>query len=235
MYLSLLRGDARARPVQHALGDCRVLHRDLMRCFPTLPDEAHPRAAVGLLYRIEPTLTATVRVLAQSLTEPDWSRLPEWCDVEGVKPLDTFYGQIVTGQTLTLRLRANATKCAADRPEGGGHLINVRRAALSKPDEQTAWLERAAARGGFALGTVRVAQRDADGMIRGMVAVPDIRIAPEADVYGGRGEKGLTFGSALFEGRLTVTDAARFRQTLLGGVGRGKAFGFGLLSVAPAR
>lgn len=43
----------------------------------------------------------------------------------------------------------------------------------------------------------------------------------------------LTFGDVLFEGRLMVTDAALFRQTLEQGIGSGKAYGFGLLSVAP--
>ena len=42
----------------------------------------------------------------------------------------------------------------------------------------------------------------------------------------------LTFGDVLFEGRLRVTDAALFRQTLEHGIGSGKAYGFGLLSVA---
>ena len=36
----------------------------------------------------------------------------------------------------------------------------------------------------------------------------------------------------MFDGRLVVTDAALFRQTLVQGIGSGKAFGFGLLSVA---
>jgi CRISPR system Cascade subunit CasE len=38
----------------------------------------------------------------------------------------------------------------------------------------------------------------------------------------------------VFEGRLRVTDAEAFRRALAAGIGSGKAFGFGLLSVAPA-
>jgi CRISPR system Cascade subunit CasE len=43
----------------------------------------------------------------------------------------------------------------------------------------------------------------------------------------------MTFGSVLFEGRLAITDTEQFRATLAAGIGSGKAYGFGLLSVAP--
>lgn len=36
-----------------------------------------------------------------------------------------------------------------------------------------------------------------------------------------------------FDGLLRITDANAFRETLACGIGPGKAFGFGLLSVAP--
>jgi CRISPR system Cascade subunit CasE len=45
----------------------------------------------------------------------------------------------------------------------------------------------------------------------------------------------MTFGSVLFEGVLQVTDPDGFRETLATGIGSGKAYGFGLLSIAPPR
>ena len=42
-------------------------------------------------------------------------------------------------------------------------------------------------------------------------------------------------GAVLFEGRLEVTDRTMFLEALRGGIGSGKAFGFGLLSVASIR
>ena len=39
--------------------------------------------------------------------------------------------------------------------------------------------------------------------------------------------------SATFEGILTVTDEKRFRETLVMGIGRKKAYGFGLLTIIP--
>lgn len=46
-----------------------------------------------------------------------------------------------------------------------------------------------------------------------------------------RTKKTITLLSVTFEGLLTVTDELCFRQTLLEGLGRGKAFGMGLLTV----
>ncbi len=41
--------------------------------------------------------------------------------------------------------------------------------------------------------------------------------------------------AAVFEGTLTVSDAARFRELLARGVGRHRSFGFGMLLLRPAR
>ena len=43
------------------------------------------------------------------------------------------------------------------------------------------------------------------------------------------------FSAALFDGTLTVTDANRFADAIANGIGKAKGFGFGLLSVAPAK
>lgn len=45
----------------------------------------------------------------------------------------------------------------------------------------------------------------------------------------------ISIYSVRFDGVLTVTDPDTFRQTVAAGIGPAKAFGFGLLSVAPVR
>ena len=45
----------------------------------------------------------------------------------------------------------------------------------------------------------------------------------------------LKFLSVQFDGILQVIEPKRFRKTLVEGIGSGKAYGFGLLSIAPAR
>ena len=61
---------------------------------------------------------------------------------------------------------------------------------------------------------------------------PDVAIRSEARAQGKRGGRVLTFKGAIFEGRLEIVDADRFRTALRNGIGPGKAFGFGLLSIA---
>lgn len=50
---------------------------------------------------------------------------------------------------------------------------------------------------------------------------------------GGGKETRVNLVSATFEGILTVTDEERFRETLVMGIGRKKAYGFGLLTIIP--
>lgn len=51
----------------------------------------------------------------------------------------------------------------------------------------------------------------------------------------GEGGRRVTFNSATFEGRLRVTDAEVFTASLLAGFGPAKAYGCGLLTLAPLR
>lgn len=45
--------------------------------------------------------------------------------------------------------------------------------------------------------------------------------------------KAITHGSATLKGELAVIDRDRFRQSFIQGIGRGRAFGFGLLQIVP--
>jgi CRISPR system Cascade subunit CasE len=56
------------------------------------------------------------------------------------------------------------------------------------------------------------------------------KIGVQAFAKGGRT---ITHGSATLKGELRVTDPDRFRQSFLLGIGRGRAFGFGLLQIVP--
>jgi len=43
----------------------------------------------------------------------------------------------------------------------------------------------------------------------------------------------VTHGGAVLKGALTVTDPIRFKKSFIQGIGRGRAFGFGLLQIVP--
>lgn len=237
LLFSRLVLNEREREVRRDLADCYGLHRRILKAFPQVEEKGNVREQFGLLYRIEsPQENRTGWcVLVQSGQEPDWSGLPAGYVLRQpeVKRIDEMYGQITNGMVFRFRLRANPTKRIGrkDDPRWEG-----RRVALRSDDEQLQWLGRKGEQSGFALLPVRS---------NGQVA--DVRGVFEPDVKGRRnvtlGDPGsemrinerLTFGSALFEGFLQVSDAESFKVALARGIGSGKAFGFGLLSLAQAR
>lgn len=252
MYLSRLVLDPRSRDVRRDLADCHALHQRLLSVFPPLPAAAGGvRERLGVLYRVEPPDRGGAPVvLVQSRAAPDWSRLPAgyllplWPG--GVNPackeVGTYYAALRPGAHLTFRLRANPTKKIDTRSGPDGQRRNGRRVELWREAEQRAWLARKAAAAGFEVLTVQARPGLPD--LQGGHPVPSppapaVQIGATAKVTGWRagpaGRTRLTFGAVLFEGELRVVDAARFRQALAEGIGSGKAYGFGLLSVAPVR
>lgn len=231
IYLSNLYLNPRSRRVRDDVADCREMHCRVLRAFPRKPEGVAPGDAFGVLYRLEQDSRGRPRLLVQSSQPPEWSELAK---VEGyldphapgenpvVKEVAHLYAAVKRGQTLRFRLRANPTKRVgkSGEPDWVGKRVDLRR-----EEDQLAWLARKGELGGFALLSV---QPDS--------AVPNVRAVPEDKVTGNRRRDGkaMTFGSVLFEGLLRVTEPDRFQVTLQEGIGSGKAYGFGLLSIAPA-
>ena len=60
-----------------------------------------------------------------------------------------------------------------------------------------------------------------------------LRVVPEGQEHFNRASQHGAHASVEFRGTLRVTDPAAFHQTFQTGLGSGKAFGFGLLVIAP--
>lgn len=238
MYLSRLILNPRSRAVRRDLADCQALHRRVMAGFPDLPDKS-ARAHFGVLYRLDVhPRTATPTLLVQSREAPDWSSLEAgYLEVRGdgsnpsCKSIAETYDALQDGMALVFRLRANPTR-RIGKSESDGSRWKGKRVELRNDAARLDWLVRKAVQGGFELLAVRTQHRAS-----AVQPISDVRSNEEAKVAGRRpalnsGGARLAFGSALFEGRLRVTDAALFRQTLEHGIGSGKAYGFGLLSIA---
>src|SRR5690606_4145740 len=97
------------------------------------------------------------------------------------------------------------------------------------PEQQSRWLIEKAPRHGFEIRS----RTDDSG-----TDVPDLMVDRRTDLAFDRRDphtasRGrVTLRTARFEGSLRITDAELFRETLTGGLGRGKAYGCGLLTVA---
>lgn len=237
MYLSRLILNPRSRDARRDLADCQEMHRTLMGAFDDLePSASGARERIGLLYRVETDARrGTVAVLAQSRAAPKWEALPDGWLVEGfdpnpaVKPVAETYGAIRDGMVLVFRLRANPTRRvgkggSADCPDLKGKRVGIR-----GEDALGEWLARKGTKSGFALCLARTDP-----------PVADVRVIPEPQVRGSKlssegKRRPLRLDSVRFDGRLRVTDAARFAPALASGIGTAKAYGFGLLSIAPSR
>jgi CRISPR system Cascade subunit CasE len=233
VFLSRLLLNPRSSDVRRDLADCYQLHRTVMKGFPDLPDAADVRARLGVLYRLDTDRrSGAITLIVQSRAEPDWSRLPRdyMLGAPQTKPIDSALASIADGVQLAFRLRANPTRrISKNNPDEKEKRWLGRRVNLREEEDWLQWLGRKAGQGGFRL--VAVQARD---------DVPAVQAHDEGKLKGQRmgpadRKRPLTFASVLFDGRLEVTDAERFRQTVCEGIGTGKAFGFGLLSVAPAR
>lgn len=163
----------------------------------------------AVLYRIEPERhDQMVHVLVQSLIAPSWTRpafaarLPVRL-ADGPKPVSL---NLAKGQVLRFRLRANPTQAMRTQ--------NLSRTGIIREHQQKAWLQRKLAQSGFVLGGHQIV---GEGMIQ---------IVKRSE------ERKMTFASMFCDGIVTVSDADLAIAGVQSGIGRGKAFGFGLLSLA---
>lgn len=166
------------------------------------------RQEAGVLYRVEGGHDGP-RALVQSVSRGEWSRLPEDYLRHDREPesVETHCWRpaFACGQVLRFRLRASPC-----------FKRGRQRLAWLGPPEQLAWLERQAQASGC---EVRQAEVASEGLVR----LP----------LRGRQRSVITHGAALFDGLMSVNDPALLAAAIRGGLGRAKAFGCGLLSVAP--
>jgi CRISPR system Cascade subunit CasE len=214
LYLSLLTLDPVANRLARAWpSDVHAMHRMVMSGFPASEDPA-ARRALGVLFRTD-TMDRRTHVLVQSAVEPDWSPLDADFFAEPVRTRDA--GALLclpTGAHLRFRLVANPTR--AIRPPGrdSRHAQHVPLRRDEGQNGRLGWLLRKAEQGGFSVHLETV-------------------VAADQPLMRGRrdGNAWLTIEPCRFEGILEITDAERFRVSIMSGIGRAKAYGCGLLSV----
>jgi CRISPR system Cascade subunit CasE len=250
MYLSCLLIDTgsnpdRPRPGRLWLRNHYHVHQRLCMAFPSAErksDDEHflkpfkpddfARGQVhvsrgrdtGSLFRVDPQSDGRAVIIVQSAQEPDWEYAfhnagyllaapPE------VKSLELVYAE---GQRLQFRLLANPTRRLSKNSLGAdGQPIDAKDIGKRVPvrDEQLIdWLTRQGKSSGFATNE-------------------DDVLFQTGFIYFGKGQNGdgQRLRSVRYDGVLTVTDPEKLRAAVAKGIGSGKAFGFGLLSIAPVR
>jgi len=235
MILSRLVLNPRSREVRRDLADVQEMHRTVMSLLPPTSSDAS-RGELGALFRVDSDLRGNPVLLVQSRVQPEWARLEqEYLGAAGndrnpdSKDLSSVWRALKRGMTLSFRLRANPTRKIQTKTGPNGIKRNGMRVELRTQNDRMKWLQRKGANGGFDLMSM-----DTAGEIPNLSVVTEgkfsgVRWDPHAE----RIRSKLVFAAVLFEGQLIVVDPDRFRMTLERGIGSAKAFGFGLLSIAP--
>jgi CRISPR system Cascade subunit CasE len=254
LYLSRLILNPRSRQVMGEIAHPYEMHRTLMRAFPKATDDTQAKARdeFGVLFRADvDERRGVVKVYVQSNVPPDWSFLDGLDDylLRGTGMPEHEFRDVMekfektqSGQILSFRLRANPTKRNARKDMTGEKPdpLKGKRVELQREDEQVAWLVgkgrggREGVPGGFEL--LMEKGEDAEGR-EGLI--PRVNVCCEGKQTGRKRDASaghaMTHLAVVFDGLLRVTDRDAFVETLVRGIGSGKAYGFGLLSVAPAR
>jgi CRISPR system Cascade subunit CasE len=184
------------------------------------------KADSGFLFRIDPGRGGRAIIIVQSAAEPDWDYAFHNAGFILAAPAEKkpFDPRFETGQRLQFRLLANPTRRLTSRSPGpDGQPVrswaNEKGTGKRVPvpaDKLGDWLARQSERAGFSAEQKSVA------------------IQP-GYIYMSKAKSGqrTRLRSVRYDGILTVKDPAHFHEALVRGLGAGKAFGFGLLSVGP--
>lgn len=212
MYLSRIVLDTQRRETMRALASPRMLHGAVEQS-TGMPDSRS-------LWRID-WLAGVCYLLVLSHEAPDLAHIAKQfgpidaeCPFE-TKCYDPLLERLREGQAWRFRLCANPVHSSAQGPGKRGKVF-----AHVTREQQKQWLLARAASCGFAL-----AEDGFDVVNSQWVEFP------KRD----EGGRSVTLRTATFEGKLTIEDAGLFQKTLLCGVGRAKAYGCGLLTIAPIK
>ncbi len=203
MYLTQLRLDPRSAQARLDLADPYDMHRTLVRAFVRDEAEAPPR----FLWRLETGRSWDQPVvLVQSAHESDWSflgLLPGYLQRNAEPSTKAFDPAALLQTDASYRFRLAANPTVTR--DGKRH-------GLAGEQSQQAWLHRQAGRLGFDVKAALVSGSDTLHGRKAGMHVSLLRVA--------------------FDGVLQVRDAEALTGALVAGIGPGKAFGCGLLSLA---
>lgn len=253
IYLTKMILNPLSRRVYTEVGNPQELHKTISNGFPAIENQEDlpkhkrktPRNEYNILHRLDiDRHRGKAFLLVQSQHKPDWRFLDaaDYADEIKTKEVGENYEAIENGRRLIFRLQANPTRRVANRFEYQNEekrdefdkkfkdSKNRRRISIYKEEEQIEWLAKQGENHGFQIADLKI-----NPAVRNVISAKEGKIEfKKRDEKDSHKKTTLTYGSVVFEGVLKVTDADKFREALVNGIGQGKAYGFGLLSVAPA-
>ncbi|MFD8262117.1 type I-E CRISPR-associated protein Cas6/Cse3/CasE [Streptomyces griseoluteus] len=243
-FLSRIRINPLRAESRKLLASPRAMHAAVQGGIPATPDQART------LWRLDPDNPHRPHLFVLTTDKPDWNHLVEqagWPDADGehyaIRDYTPLLQHLATGRSFAFRLTANPVQNTSrpdkptarqqERTERGdtrGFRLGHRTAAA-----QLNWFLTRTPRWGFEIPAAphQDDTRDTDGQ-----PPRDVRITNRQRLSFGKGavtgkEAHVVMNSVTFEGRLRITDPALLTERLLAGIGPSKAYGCGLLTLAP--
>lgn len=209
MYLSRIVLDLRHPSVRQALRDCNDMHRNLMQGFPTVQGEIPARNSAGVLYRLVERRDG-VSLLVTSDAVPDRQALGiRGYGLSADSPKDISRLEQVFVEGMALRFELLAAPCKKQ----AGDQKNSRRMFLRSQGERMEWLSRKAQQHGFEI-------------------IEASENSNPINIEGTKREMRIHYEAVRFVGTLRILDRERFWQAYCTGIGPGKSYGMGMLTVA---
>ena len=210
--LRLSRNDVKALKIS----DAYSLHRVVYSLFDDVRNEQQKQASVpsGILYA-DKGGDFNSRIILMLADRPP-NPTPEFGEVES----KIIGSRFLQHPRYAFEVTINPSKrepLSKDERLSKNHPKSGKIVALRKREDIAAWfVERAEKSWGF------------------KVSPHNLQIEKMAvQTFQKKGEQTVTHGSATLKGELHVTDRAQFIHSFQQGIGRGRAFGFGLLQIVP--
>ncbi|MCK1816235.1 type I-E CRISPR-associated protein Cas6/Cse3/CasE [Streptomyces sp. XM4011] len=236
MYLTRFRFNTGRSEARRLLGSPHLMHGAVNMSFPVLPPRGGDQPRV--LWRVDQDHRATTTLYIVSPARPDLTHLVEQAGwpTTGAEGWSTFaytdfLDALKEGDTWRFRLTANPVHSI--RLPGDSRDAPTKRTAHRTPRHQKRWLLERQEKAGFEVvrkpDEQQLTERgdEYELVVRDQLPLQFRR--PPAQP----GRDDVRFTRVTFDGRLRITDRATFRRVLTQGLGKAKAYGCGLLTLAP--
>jgi CRISPR system Cascade subunit CasE len=233
MFLTRFRINTARMGARRLLTSPQSLHAAVMASFADRPD--HQGGGPRVLWRLDQQSRSQVLLYIVSPDRPDLTHLVEqagWPTTGGwqTKPYAPFLARLAADDTWTFRLTANPVhsirRHAAEPTKRTVHVT---------PRHQLDWLLKRQTDAGFAVVEhLESRPNGLDGTWHEVVVHNRRDLA-----FGKRNESDdrahkVKLTHVTYDGRLRVLDPDALRRTLTFGLGKAKAYGCGLMTLAPA-
>ncbi|MEV1010384.1 type I-E CRISPR-associated protein Cas6/Cse3/CasE [Streptomyces sp. NPDC049881] len=216
-WLARLTLDTSRADVREELRNAVAMHRRVMSLFPGMPARDEARKHLGVLHRVEQSGRQAV-LMVQSNRKAAPERLPDGYAVSSAsRDIDPLLAAVAHGRRLSYRCDANPIRRPTRTTRDVYKNLPPVVALHGRPADD--WWHRRAELAGLKIHTHLSHPLGAAVGRRGE----------------GSGAQNVRHHRVRFEGTAEIVDPDALRAAMTGGIGKGKAYGCGLLTIAPLR